>query len=199
MRSKLRKPPFVVFSLPRSRSAWLAHMLGHSHEVGHDLAVRCGAIGDFTGPLASEALAGTVETGAGLAHRLLAHLLPGARFLVLHRPVAEVEASFARQGITLAPGELISREAQLETIVMSGVPCVESANLSEPNCANWTYEYLLGEEPPDGWIAKCQGVNIQIDLHARILELAAAGPRLEALAKSVLSAQAELAPGSWVN
>jgi hypothetical protein len=62
--------PFVIFGLPRSRTAWLAHWLGLGRGlVGHDMAIEANTAQGFLDALWQRA--GTVETGAMRAWRLL--------------------------------------------------------------------------------------------------------------------------------
>ena len=61
-----RVKPFLVFGLPRSRTAWLSHFLAPSPgAVGHDTGIDCKSISDFIGQFyGRDRLAGTCETGA---------------------------------------------------------------------------------------------------------------------------------------
>src|SRR6185503_11458650 len=78
--------PFVLFSLPRSRSAWLSVLLSRPGAlVGHDIGIGCAQPEDFAQRLRSD-LAGTCETGAAFAWRLIRWLVPDARFAVVRRP-----------------------------------------------------------------------------------------------------------------
>ena len=62
--------PFIVFSLPRSRSAWVARFLSYGEKrCGHDVATECGSLAELTGRLHGE-YAGTAETGAVVAGAL---------------------------------------------------------------------------------------------------------------------------------
>lgn len=91
--------PFVVFALPRSRTAWLAHYLGYrgTYAVGHDIAIECQQLDDFTNSY-KFGMVGTVETGAIVAWRLLRHKMPQLRMMVMYRPLGEIIDSIRAKG-----------------------------------------------------------------------------------------------------
>lgn len=126
--------PFVVFALPRSRTAWLAHWLhAFEHPVGHDIAIECDWATDFARSFAY-GMRGTVETGAIEGWRELAKAFPQGRFLTVRRPLAEVRESLASFGIE-ADAELAERDAKLDAIEREGfVESVTYANLRQQGC-----------------------------------------------------------------
>ena len=101
--------PFIVVSLPRSRSAWMAHFLafGGRYAVGHDTLVECNSIAQFISGF--RLMAGTCETGAVLGWRIIRQVMPEVKLVTVRRPVHEVAASFARFGIPVDEKELEAR------------------------------------------------------------------------------------------
>src|ERR1700691_5659915 len=105
--------PFIVFSLPRSRSPWIARFLSYGgRPCGHDLATECASLDEFA-TLLRGPYVGTVETGAVVGWRALRRRLPEARMAVIRRPVPEVYASLARFGLGGSDlmNELVERDA----------------------------------------------------------------------------------------
>ncbi len=191
--------PFVVLSLPRSRSAWLAHYLsaGGEHQIGHNLSLDCASIAEFETKL--ERVEGTVETGAVLGWRLLRQRLPETKLVTLHRPTIEIVASFARFGMAVDRNELEIRASMLEACSRApGVDSIWWSDLSDPNCAKWIFELLLGCSWSPEWFASVVGLNIQIDMIATSTQLWLNRERAERLREEVLSETAKLEPAQWM-
>ncbi len=177
-------PPFVILSLPRSRSAWLSHFLRYGgRTVGHDILIDCRSVADF--PRAFEmGLDGTCETAAMLGWQLIRHLMPKARLITIHRPVAEVEKSLAAAGFPVDSEELEIREALLESASRApGVRRFEYSALADPMVCKELFELALGPrlEFDLAWWNYCAGVNIQVNAAERLAKLAKAGHRMAVL------------------
>lgn len=191
--------PFLVLSLPRSRSAWLSHFLtlGGEWRVGHDILIDCDSVEDFKGFLAG-AFDGTCETGAALGWRLLQAEMPELRMLALRRPVEEVVASFLREGIELSEEgwrTLVERDAMLDAAVkVGGIEEVLAEDLDDPQCLRWMLDYLFdGEGEWDlAWWQQLRRLNIQVDMKARMEKLEERGPALLQLTREVLRRTLEL-------
>ncbi len=180
---KLR--PFIVLTLPRSRSAWLAWYLSYPPaEVGHDILVSCRSIADFEAKL--DTVRGTVETGAMLGWRLIRHRLPHAKLLVILRSVEEVKASLRRLGFEPVAGELEFRAEMLAQLSAEpGVETITYSDLDDPVCCHWLFEHLLEEEWDRAWYYKARPINVQIDFSARLVQLRRNQPALAALKSEV--------------
>lgn len=157
--------PFVIFALPRSRTAWLSRWLSYGGmQVGHDLGPRSDTCQGFLDKLWP--LAGTVETGAQDAHHLLRHAMPDAKFVVIHRPVIDVEKSLARVEIVERPGELQRRDDVLHQI--DGWHIVYDELNDVRICAK-LWEHLYPAIPFDfAWWRHWDQQNVQIDVHAEM-------------------------------
>lgn len=166
--------PFVIFSLPRSRTAWLSQWLTYGPQTcGHDEVIGRSSVSELAGHLRS--LAGSVETGAVIGWRALRAALPESRFLVLRRDPTEVIMSLHRAGIPYTEElllEISARDAMLDQLSAEpGVTSIDYGLLGTAGVACWLMEELLGVEfCPDRW-HRMEGLNIQINLLARMASL----------------------------
>ena len=176
--------PFIVFSLPRSRSAWTARFLSYGERrCRHDLATECASLGEFTDRLRGE-YAGTVETGAVIGWRALRRHLPDARIAVIRRPIPEVYASLTRFGLGGSDlmNELIQRDGMLDELAnVHGVQSFTFASFNSIESCRELFEYCLGEPFDWEWWEGLAGVNIQVDVPERLRFLEANRERIEAI------------------
>lgn len=104
----------IMLCLPRSRSAWMAEFLRPHVTVSmHNPLQQCASIEELGQKI--DAVQGTVFISdvAGLFFfDKLIERFPGAKYLFVHRPSREVEASMARLGV-VAPLDLRKAEKQL--------------------------------------------------------------------------------------
>jgi len=91
----------ICFSLPRSRSQWLAHLYSQAARVDswHDPLKDCASPRDLVAKIlaSKKPKIFIADTSAILFHSQLRVLLPGARFLYVLRDPKEVCRSIARQ------------------------------------------------------------------------------------------------------
>ena len=128
---------FVVFSLPRSRSAWLSVFLSRgSRLVGHDIGVESATPEEFLGRIGAD-LAGTCETGAGFAWSSIRNARPDLKFAVILRNPVEVSASLERFGLFGMLPEMRQRMEYLAEIAqLPGTLNLTFDALSDPDaCA----------------------------------------------------------------
>lgn len=184
---------FLVLSLPRSRSLWMAHFLRYAGRVvPHDLATECASIEEFKSKLSL--CDGSCETGAVLGWRLLRRELPELKLVVVRRPWPEVIVSLFGQGVQLASyDELIARAAQLDLLAQQdGVLVLEYRELWDPEACRVLFEHCL-ELPFDWqWWSYWAGQNVQIDMSWRLQRLAQNHERLEAFKAEVAERSREL-------
>lgn len=175
---------FIVFSLPRSRSAWTARFLSyHRHRCGHDIATECGSLDEFTTRLTAD-YTGSAETGAMIGWRALRRRLPDARFAVIRRPVQQVYDSLARFGLgsQALMDELVARDAMLDELSrVRGVMSFRFADLDGMPACRDLFEHCLGEPFDWEWWESLVGINVQVDVPARLCFLAANRERIAAL------------------
>lgn len=177
--------PFVVFSLPRSRSAWASVFLSTPTRIcAHDLGPRVDTLDEFVDAVRG-LYAGTCETGAAFAWPLIRQQLPEARFAVIRRDPAAVIRSLEALGITGQEGEMWGRARDLDRISAEpGTLTIDFDDLQAPWRANELYEHCTGRRAPMGWAQHLGQKNIQVDLPAELALLSARRPKIEALKRA---------------
>lgn len=184
--------PFIVLSLPRSRSAWMAHWLSYPGKlVGHDIAIRAKSVSEFLSHFTYAD--GTCETSAMLGWRLLKHELPRLKTLVVIRDPREVLESLSKKGIALTEeltNEVLSRWHMLQAIGSAkDVKAVRFEELNNRDIRAMIFEHLLELGFDDDWDARFAYTNIQIDFAARMEQLARNRDQIAAFKGEVLARQ----------
>ena len=186
-------PPFVVFAMPRSRTAWLSHWLSGVAQVpvGHDLAIDADSIDQWLGYVARD-FRGTCETGAVEVWPILRRSIPACRIITIHRPLEAVCASLAAAGYDPPLDDLTRRCVALESL--SGQPGVLSLPfdaLADPRACAVLQEYALGV--PFDWPAwrEAASLNVQINREQRLARLAERRPQIERLRAELIERLAE--------
>lgn len=188
--------PFVVFSLPRSRTYWLSRFLSYGgRNCGHDQARYFRSPADIKAWLAQDDT-GTVETGAAPWWRLLRRYRPDARVATVRRNVESVLASvMALPGCSFDENEL---KAQLRRLDAK----LDQIEARIPGCLSVRYEDLAREDrcaalsehclrlPHDpAWWRSLERQNLQISM-AGMVRYAAA--HREALGRMAQAASREI-------
>lgn len=188
--------PFVVFSLPRSRSAWLSHYLGNdSGLVGHDVLLNCDSLEDFERCFTVEGMLGTCETAAAWGWKIIQRRLPVVRFVTIRRPVDEVLSSLRRHGLN--PSEEYMRQMDGVLDVIESLPRTLSVDFEDLDCAGvceQVYRFCRGETPDDSWTARMLRLNIQVNMPSRIEQIRNRAPALSAL-REMANAELDLLGG----
>lgn len=194
------KPPFLILSLPRSRSYWLSRFLAYDgRAVGHDLAVGCASIAEFEQAL--DKLSGTCETGAMLAWRLLRRRWPEAKILTVRRRPQEVIASFAALGMDIDPDQLAMRDGMLDLIEKDPqVWRIEYPALDNEAVAEGLFQHCLGIDLDWNWWHRFRHWNLQIDMRQRLQDIMANSSRIENLKNEIIAETVRLGPSEqWMN
>ena len=182
------QPPFVIFALPRSRTAWLSTFLSYGGwHCGHDELRRMRGLDDVKSWLA-QPMTGTVETAGAPWWRLLVKYRPDTRVLVVRRPVGEVVDSMFASGLfsdrTHVSREIERLDAKLDQVERR-VPNVLSIRFDELatewGCAA-AFRHCLGLYHDREWWSSLASVNIQHSMPAMIRYAAAHAPQLAKLA-----------------
>ena len=130
-------PPFVIFSLPRSRSRWLSCLLNYGDwQCGHDEIRHCRSLDDVKSWLA-QPCTGSVETGAAPFWRLLLHYRPDVRIVTIRRPVEDVAQSLRATGVVF--------DATLEPLMQRLDHKLNQIEQRVPGVRSFTYEDLHTE------------------------------------------------------
>lgn len=179
---------FIIYALPRSRTAWLARFLTYGDWFcGHDEARHLRSMDDIKSWLSMDNT-GTVETAAAPFWRTAYR--PDVRVAVVRRPVDEVVDSlmrlgpFDRAGLTAFLRRLDRKLDQIEQRVQ-GVLSVSFADLAtEAGCAR-LFEHCLPYKHDPQWWASLAPVNIQVNLPAVFRHYKAHEPQLLKMAAQV--------------
>lgn len=187
----MTQPPFLVLSLPRSRSFWLSRYLSYGGwTCGHEELRHVRSLDDVRSWL-SLPCTGTCETAAAPWWRTLRDLAPDARVVVVRRPVAEVEASLLRLGIGFEQpmvGQALRKlDAKLDQVAARwpGAMAVPYADLVQEEACERIFCYCLGLPHDPAWWRAMAALNLQCDLAAMIQYMQAHRPQLDKVAATV--------------
>lgn len=164
---------FLVLTLPRSRSAWLAHYLSYPlarplQPVGHDIMIDCSDVDAFLGNY-TRGMFGTVETAGAMLWQIVRRELPECRIVLVRRPLIEVYRSLAAKGVVADIGVLAEMDQTLNFAACDPqIMSVPYELLSDPAVGKWLFEYLLELDWDEEWWQKLVATNIQVDLPAWI-------------------------------
>ena len=181
----LTPAPFIVLSLPRSRSAWMRHFLSYGGNlVGHDISTRCSSVAQFKTELSK--LSGTCETGAVLGWRLIREELPAARLVVVKRDPTEVYTSLLKFGIMADMTDLMHKWELLGLVAeLPGVLSVEYRDLTSAAACQAIFERCLDLPFDWQWAEELHRTNIQVNMSLRLGELIANRDKLESFKSEV--------------
>lgn len=180
--------PFVVMALPRSRTFWLSQFLSCGDWVcGHDQLQYMQSLDDiatwFTQPHI-----GSVETAAAPFWRLLMRMQPSVRIAVVRRPVGEVLASLARQGVSgdSVTSIIMACNRKLDQIEhrVPGVLSVRFDDLWREDVCSSVFEYCLGQRHDPAWWHSWSGRIVSGNLAAQGRYCHAYLPRMLKLARA---------------
>jgi hypothetical protein len=180
-------PPFLIFSLPRSRSFWLSRYLSYdAWHCGHDELRFARSLDDVKSWL-GQPCTGTIETLAAPWWRLARTLRPDVRIIVLRRPVPDVVASLARLGFDpAAMTPLMARLDRKLDQIAGRVPDVLSVSfddlIHEETVAR-VFEHCLPYRHNPDWFALMAPKNLQIPMAPLIRYMQAYQPQMDKLAK----------------
>jgi hypothetical protein len=165
--------PFIIFSLPRSRSAWMSHFLSYAgNKVGHDTLIQCPTIASFLDQFLLGTLAGSCETAGVLGWRLIRHLLPEAQLLVVRRNEGEVIDSLRKFGLAENPREIEIRAVMLDLLSSQpGVVTIPYEALDDGQVCQALFERCLGIPMDWTWWGQLARTNIQVKMPQRLLAL----------------------------
>jgi hypothetical protein len=189
-------PPVCIFTLPRSRSAWLSVFLSFGNwACSHDASVRMRGMDDvqrfFSRPNAI-----TVETGIAPGWRLLARRFPEMRMVVVRRSIEEVIASWSR-----AFGDIPFDSDKMRRVVVymdrmldqiarqPGVRSVAFSDLSDQETCRALFEHCLPYRMPDQHFNALKDRNIQVSFRDIMTYRAAHHAEIDAFKRA---ARAEL-------
>lgn len=169
--------PFIVYSLPRARTAWLSEFLSYdTWKCHHEAATSMRSIDDVSAFFA-QPCTGTVETAAAQGWRLLHHHVPGIRATVIRRPVDAVMQSML--AVDLA-GEFVYDAPKLRKVMEYGdrmlaeisaqpkVLTVAWEGLGHEDVCAAIFEHCLPLKFDRAWLRFWWGRNVQIDIRGML-------------------------------
>lgn len=162
---------FLILSLPRSRSAWLAHYLSYPmarplQPVGHEILTECKDVDTFLNSY-RYGMWGTVETGGAMLWSIVRTEMPECRIVLVRRPLIEVHRSLAAQGVVADLGALSEIDQHLNAAAVDpSIVSVPYGLLSDPGVGQWLFEYCLELEWDEAWWKRLVEMNIQVDMPA---------------------------------
>lgn len=169
--------PFIIYSMPRSRTAWLSAFLSYKDwTCHHEMAVQMRSISDVRA-LFSQPRTGTVETGVAQGWWLVEHEAPGIKKVVVRRPVIEVVQSLldadlggvATYDRTTLGSHMTYTARMLDKIAsQSGVLVIDHADLVKMETAKAVFEHCLpyGFDVP--WWGRMKNRNIQVSIREHL-------------------------------
>ena len=165
--------PFIIFALPRSRTAWLSKFLSYGRWTClHEFAMRLRSIADLKAAL-SQPRIGYVETAAGPGHHLIRYFRPDARLVVVRRPVEETVTAMVRAGHSVG---ISYDERRLKKVMAYGERCLERISalpgvltvthqdLSSTEVCRRIFEHCLPYRWDQSWWESLHQQHIEVDL-----------------------------------
>lgn len=160
-------PPFIIYSLPRSRSFWLSRLLTYGPWVcGHD-QIRYGRSLRDVASWFDQGYAGTVETAAAPFWRLAPST---AKVVTIRRDPEEVMWSLLALDLPFDTSalrhQLLRLDAKLDQIEarVPGVLRVGYRDLDLEDCCAEVFEHCLGLPHDPDWYRATAQFNLQVSL-----------------------------------
>lgn len=196
---------FVIFALPRSRTAWLSRFLTYGEWFcGHEELRHVRALDDVRAWF-SQGTVGTAETAGAPWWRLLEQYAPYARVVVVRRPVDDVVdslakipgLSFDRTWLEKAMGRLDRKLDQVEAR-LPGVLSVRYGDLEAEDTCAAVFQHCLPYAHDAAHWHQLAPVNIQCNMPALVRYMEAYRPALEKVAlvakRQTIAAMAKRGP-----
>lgn len=160
--------PFIILSLPRSRTFWLSKFLTYGGwHCGHDELRHVRTLADVNSWL-SQPFTGTVETAAAPFWRLIPS---NVRIVIVRRPVEQVVDSMmaSMSAGTFDCGSmtrLMRRQNAKLTQVAERTKCVQIGfeQLSNETACRELFEYCLPYDFDREWWRNISSINLQISM-----------------------------------
>lgn len=165
--------PFIIYALPRSRTAWLSNFLTYGDwTCHHEHAIFMRSIGDIK-DFFSHPNIGCAETAAVAGRHLIHSVCPNIKEVVILRPVDEVVDSFMNldiSDIATYNREKLQKVIAYEDRMLRKIteePNVLTVNFEdlkhEETCAK-IFEHCLPYKFDKTWWESLKNKNIQVDV-----------------------------------
>lgn len=176
--------PFIVYALPRSRTAWMAKFLSYNEwQCGHEQAIFMRSVYDIK-RLFSLNYTGVVETAAAQGWRIIKHHVPHIRQVVVKRPIEDVMKSMVKTAEYDVPRlRKVMEYGNRMLDEISGQPGVLTLDFDSlgtmEGCAA-LFEHCLPYRFDSGWWKSLKGQNIQLGVPEVITYYHEHKPEIEA-------------------
>lgn len=163
--------PFIVYALPRSRTAWLAKFLTYRKwACHHEYAIKMREIADIS--TFFKPMMGSCETAAAPGWAILKRHVPNLKQVVVLRPVEDVVESimnlsidgFAYDRDVLRKGMEYGDRVLRKIAAQPDVLTVEFADLNKENACRKIFEHCLPYAFDRDWWIEHKDQNIQADV-----------------------------------
>ena len=167
-----KSPGFIVCSLPRSRSAWLARFLTYGDwYCGHEQLRYARSLDDVKAWL-GQPNTGSCETAAAPYWRLLKKYVPDTRVVTIRRPVADVVESLRKVGWhdDHMAESMLAFDRKLDQIErrMPNVLSVRFDDLEQESTCKKVFEHCLPHTHDHHWWQHMASENVQINFPALV-------------------------------
>lgn len=167
--------PFIIYALPRSRTAWLANFLSYKDwECYHESAMFMRSMEDVRAFFSSDNV-GCAETAAAQGRHLIRSVTSSIKEVVILRPVDEVINSLLSVDLAgvavydpiLLRKNMESGDRALRKIAKdSGVLVVNYDDLNKEKICAQIFEHCLPYKFDKQWWESLRDKNIQVDVKA---------------------------------
>lgn len=177
--------PFIIYALPRSRTAWLSTFLTYGdRRCGHDIVVEMPDLKKIQA-FFSIPNVGTVETGMVSGWKLVKKLVPDIKMVVIRRPILDVKSSLLKFGLE-SDEELERRDKLLDEIqAQPDVLSISFDELNYPIFCKEIFEHCLELPFDKRWWVSLKDKNIQIDMKKQMEKIQQVRPQIENLKQEV--------------
>lgn len=156
--------PFVVFALPRSKTAWIGALLSYKDCMCyHDPSALFSSVADLQRLFATPKV-GAVDTALALLWPDVVEQLPQVKLVVVRRPEAEVVASLTKLGLE-PPFQLARLSRALRDVEsLSGVLKLKFEELDTEAGCKRLFEFCLPHKWDRDWWKFLRHQNIQVNI-----------------------------------
>lgn len=200
--------PFIIYALPRSRTAWLAEFLSYKDwTCGHEQAIFLRSVSDIK-RLLSLPNTGVVETAAAQAWRIIHHHVPNIKAVVIRRPIDDVLGSMVNIDLNGEAHYDIPRLRKVmeygdrmlaEIAAQPGTLSLDFADLDTWDGCKRLFEFCLPYEFDEGWWEYIRPMNIQVDVLSVIRLYHENRPEIEGFKKSLWREMRHLAQAGLIS
>lgn len=166
-------PPFLVFALPRSRTAWLAKFLSYGDwTCEHDPSALWHSKEDLR-ELLQRPWTGAVDSALVFLWKEARAIRPDVKFLVVRRKRELVVEALKRLDLTVQPELLDAAERKLDEVsALADTLSVSFDDLCSPFTCGLIMNHCLSQPFNPVWFKALNDVNIQVNIRETLAKMA---------------------------